>query len=107
MRCIWVTFYNHRNIVEPLSTGLNHRDDLAFKSCMLKSPNLCTVCAIKKPAATYRCHVVPKETVLLNCSLVGEDCLSFVNHLSWGFFVGNGGLLPRKWSRLCSTCRQP
>lgn len=100
-------FYNCGNIGERLFPRLSHRCDLAVKSYMLKSPNLCTVHAMKKPAATSQCHVVPKDTVLLSCSPVGEDCLSFVNQFSWDFSIGNGGLLPRKWNRLRSTCRQP
>lgn len=47
-------FYNSGNIVKPPSPGLRHRYDLAIEFCMLKSPNLCTVHAIKMPAVPIR-----------------------------------------------------
>ena len=64
-------------------------------------------CTETGEASRYLCPIATEETMLFSCSLVGDAWLSFVNQLPLTFSIGDGGLLPRKWNRLRSTCGQP
>ena len=64
-------------------------------------------CTQTEEASRYLCPIAAEEAMLFRSSLVGDAWLSFGNQLPLDFSVGDGGLLPRKWNRLCSTCGQP